>query len=70
MATRSRPATSFSIVNARPMAGATRSTSKKLAVTRWGTSDSGSTPGSRSVSQPLAIAAIDANTRCWATQSS
>ena len=51
------------------MAGRTRSTSKNCAVTRCGTSDSGSTPGSRSVSQPLAIAAIDSNTRCWAAQS-
>ena len=35
------------------MAGATRSTVKKPAVTRCGTSDSGSAPASRSVSQPL-----------------
>ena len=33
-ATRWRPSTSFSAVNARPMAGCTRSTSKKPAVTR------------------------------------
>ena len=67
--TRSRPATSFSAVKGRPMAGRTRSTSKKEAVTRSGTRDCGSAPGSRSVSQPLAIAAIDSNTCCSATQS-
>ena len=69
MATRSRPGTSFSTVKVRPNAGAARRTVKKPAVTRCGTSDSGSRPGSRSVSQPLPIAAIDSNTRCPASQS-
>ena len=50
-------------------AGRTRSTSKKPAVTRCARRSSGSAPGSRSVTAPPAIAAIDSNTCCCATQS-
>ena len=69
-ATRARPSTSLSIVKARPIIGATRSTEKKSAVTICERRISGSAGPSRfRLIETSLIAASPVKTSCCARQS-